>query len=347
MYRDKVVNFLKSLASVEFNDLSEIMKSISDMITEQVFRITESQLISPWSSYGMGELTKAISERVQHHFIVDENQNSDSQNREDREKGESKYNTIVKQIKYNAKDYTIAYSQCEIVYYSQQQQDRSNPGAIDNKTKEYIDGVRNEKPANLSDMMAIAAQNDVDIKIVDDVNYQPTDEDKAKGTNIVLYTKGEVDSQGKNTIGHYRLMLGDGTVIDVPSNNNNCGYAVIQKILKDRGVYKSIEDLRNGRAQNIEDNPRESSKVLKAQEWIETRYPQQANRLLIVGGAIDAKTILDDPLLPSRNVIETKITELRKLIQDYNRDSTDENKIKFITDLEFILQDLGDNENAE
>ncbi|CAF4077040.1 unnamed protein product [Rotaria magnacalcarata] len=34
MYRDKVENFLKSLDSVEFNDLSEIMKSISDMITE-------------------------------------------------------------------------------------------------------------------------------------------------------------------------------------------------------------------------------------------------------------------------------------------------------------------------
>ncbi|CAF1661795.1 unnamed protein product, partial [Rotaria magnacalcarata] len=122
----------------------------------------------------MGELTKAVSEKVQHHFIVDENQNSDSQNREVQEKGGSKYNTIAKQIKYNAEDYTIAFSQCEIVYYSQQQ-DRSNPGAIDNKTKKYIDVVRNEKPANLSDMMAIATQNDVDIKIVDDVNYQPTD----------------------------------------------------------------------------------------------------------------------------------------------------------------------------
>ncbi|CAF4561417.1 unnamed protein product, partial [Rotaria magnacalcarata] len=114
-----------------------------------------------------------------------------------------------------------------------------------------------------------------------------------------------------------------------------------------RGVDKSIEDLRNDRAQNIEDNPRESSKVLKAQEWIETRYPQEANRLLIAGGTIDAQTILDDLLLPSRNVIKTKITELRELIEDYNRDSTDENKIKFTTDLKFILQDLGDNENAE
>ncbi|CAF5089837.1 unnamed protein product, partial [Rotaria magnacalcarata] len=113
------------------------------------------------------------------------------------------------------------------------------------------------------------------------------------------------------------------------------------------GVDKSIEDLRNDRAQNIEDNPRESSKVLKAQEWIETRYPQQANRLLIVGGGIDAQTILVDLLLPSRNALETKTTKFRALIQDYNRASTDENKIKFTTDLEFILQDLGDNENVE
>ncbi|CAM4988604.1 unnamed protein product, partial [Rotaria socialis] len=132
-------------------------------------------------------------------------------------------------------------------------------------------------------MMAIAAQNDVDIKIVDDVNYQPTDEDRAKGTDIVLYTKGEVDSQGKNSVGHYRLMLGDGTVIDVPSDNNNCGYAVIQKILKDRDIDKSVEDLRNDRAQNIEDNPREFLKVDNAQRWIESRHPADANRLLMMG----------------------------------------------------------------
>ncbi|CAF4820091.1 unnamed protein product, partial [Rotaria sp. Silwood2] len=83
------------------------MKLVSDTITEQVFRITQSQLISPWSTYGMGQLTKAISERVQNHFIVDKNQNSDSQNRENQEKqekgitskGSEKYNTIAKQIR--------------------------------------------------------------------------------------------------------------------------------------------------------------------------------------------------------------------------------------------------------
>ncbi|CAF5035230.1 unnamed protein product, partial [Rotaria sp. Silwood1] len=209
------------------DDFNEIMKLVSDTITEQVFRITQSQLISPWSTYGMGELTKAISERVQHHFIVDTNQNSDSQNRENQqleaEKGGSKYNTIAKQIRYNAKDYTIAYSQCDIIYQSQhpQQRDVHNTGTVDKNTKEYIEEVRSDKPANLSDMMALAAENNLDIKIVDDENYQPTEEDKAHGTNIIVYTQGTADANGNVGIGHFQLMSGDGTLIDIPSEKNN------------------------------------------------------------------------------------------------------------------------------
>ncbi|CAF4777886.1 unnamed protein product [Rotaria sp. Silwood1] len=265
--------------------------AISDTITEQVFRITQSQLISPWSTYGMGELTKAISERVQHHFIVDTNQNSDSQNRENQqleaEKGGSKYNTIAKQIRYNAKDYTIAYSQCDIIYQSQhpQQRDVHNTGTVDKNTKEYIEEVRSDKPANLSDMMALAAENNLDIKIVDDENYQPTEEDKAHGTNIIVYTQGTADANGNVGIGHFQLMSGDGTLIDIPSEKNNCGYTVIQKILNDKNVDKSIDDLRNARAQSIETNPSQFSKIEKVQQWIQYHHPREANALLITGGA--------------------------------------------------------------
>ncbi|CAF3851124.1 unnamed protein product [Rotaria sp. Silwood1] len=273
------------------DDFNEIMKLVSDTITEQVFRITQSQLISPWSTYGMGELTKAISERVQHHFIVDTNQNSDSQNRENQqleaEKGGSKYNTIAKQIRYNAKDYTIAYSQCDIIYQSQhpQQRDVHNTGTVDKNTKEYIEEVRSDKPANLSDMMALAAENNLDIKIVDDENYQPTEEDKAHGTNIIVYTQGTADANGNVGIGHFQLMSGDGTLIDIPSEKNNCGYTVIQKILNDKNVDKSIDDLRNARAQSIETNPSQFSKIEKVQQWIQYHHPREANALLITGGA--------------------------------------------------------------
>ena len=47
-YKKNIVDFLKSLCanmfSVEFNDLSEIMKLVSDMITENTIRIIDSSL---------------------------------------------------------------------------------------------------------------------------------------------------------------------------------------------------------------------------------------------------------------------------------------------------------------
>ncbi len=49
--------------------LSEVMKSVSDSLTDQMIRIVESQLISPWSSYGMGSLASHFSSKVQNHFI--------------------------------------------------------------------------------------------------------------------------------------------------------------------------------------------------------------------------------------------------------------------------------------
>ncbi|CAF1106068.1 unnamed protein product [Rotaria sordida] len=314
IHKETIVKFFTSLheniLNVVIDDFNEIMKLVSDAITEQVFRITQSQLISPWSTYGMGELTKTISERIQDHFIVDKNQNSDSQNRENQEnqekgitlKGSEKYNTIAKQIRYNAKDYTIAYSQCEIIYHAQQQQDRSNIGIIDNKTRKYTEEVRTDKPASLSDIIALAAQQNLDIKIVDDPNYQPTNEDKEKGTNIIVYTKGERDINGNIDVGHYQLMLADGAVVDISSDRNNCGYSVIQKILHDRGIEKSIDDLRNDRAQRIEDNPKVFVKIFKAEQWVSSRYPQEANAILVIGAGYKYKKNIEFENIDKENI---------------------------------------------
>lgn len=47
------------------------MKSVTDSITNQMIRVMENNVISPWSSYAMGHLTNAISKRVQNNFLVD------------------------------------------------------------------------------------------------------------------------------------------------------------------------------------------------------------------------------------------------------------------------------------
>ncbi|CAF4986969.1 unnamed protein product [Rotaria sp. Silwood1] len=272
-YENKVIGFLTSLhrnmSKVEFYEFSQIMKLVSDIITEQIFGIIESQLVLPWSSYGMGQLTKVTSEIVQHHIIVDEKQNSNSQNRENQEKGDGGYNTIKKQIEYNATDGTIASSLCEIIHYCQQK-DTIYSGPIDQNTKDYAENVRKGQPANMSDMIALDAEFDLNMNIVDDVNYQPTEDDKVNGTNIVVYN-GE----------HFQYMSNDGTIIEIEDEGRNGGYAIVKHILHGRNIDKSIQDLRNDRAKIIENNPQQFLRVLNSQQWIEAHYPCQVNTLLM------------------------------------------------------------------
>ena len=70
-HKSKIVDFCallnKNTMCVQIDDLSQIMKSVSDVITDQIIRITESQMISPWIGYGMGALTNANSKSAQHH----------------------------------------------------------------------------------------------------------------------------------------------------------------------------------------------------------------------------------------------------------------------------------------
>ncbi|CAF4493249.1 unnamed protein product, partial [Rotaria magnacalcarata] len=137
-----VAQFMKSFCDnymqVEYDSFSVIIKSVADKITEQLIQIIESQLIQPWSTLAVSSVTNSISNRIQHNYLTDKNQNSDSHNKDQEKydelknktnlteeeqmfmKNYGKYRTITEQINYNAKDYCIAYSQCEIIYHSQQ-----------------------------------------------------------------------------------------------------------------------------------------------------------------------------------------------------------------------------------
>jgi len=57
---------------LDHNDLSTIMKEISDLITDQIIKVTESHLISPWSTYAVGMFTNNISAKVQDSLIRDQ-----------------------------------------------------------------------------------------------------------------------------------------------------------------------------------------------------------------------------------------------------------------------------------
>lgn len=83
---EKVGRFLKRLLDTckkMENSMEQavnlIVKSVSDKITEQIVRIIDSQLVSPWSTLAVSSLTDAMSKRIQHH-LVSKDQNTDALN---------------------------------------------------------------------------------------------------------------------------------------------------------------------------------------------------------------------------------------------------------------------------
>ena len=97
-----LLRFLDELVAVEetyFNTLSMIIKSVSDRITEQIVRIIDSQLVSPWSTYAVSMATDKLSQAIQHHCFVDKNQNTNELNED-----QKKYNYLI-----NIEEYSTMY----------------------------------------------------------------------------------------------------------------------------------------------------------------------------------------------------------------------------------------------
>ncbi|CAF1216401.1 unnamed protein product [Rotaria sordida] len=113
--KDYILNFLtllhKNMFNSETNNFSKLMQLVSDRLTDQILRIVESQLTSSRSGYFGDRSTKALSEI--HQVVVDEKNNSESQNREKQEEVRENNISIAKQNQYNVKDYILEYSQCE------------------------------------------------------------------------------------------------------------------------------------------------------------------------------------------------------------------------------------------
>ena len=312
------------------------MKSVSDVITEQIIRITESQLISPWSSYGMGALTSAVSNNIQDKIIknqlhsemkrIEEELNNLEQkenktaedlnnitklNAEISEKNnlnndKQSYSSI---INHEAKKYTIAYSQCENIYYAQQKNNITSNTIISKEVKSHADGVKTDKPADVADMFTMAAENGIYLKIVDDPNYQLTEEDKEKSTKVAIFIKGDKDIEGKDNIGHW-MLKDENSFIPIDSKNNDCGYAIFEKL-----TGKSVEQLRNETSQRIKDNSENFSKAIKSQSWIQSLYPKETNSLLFNGSGVlnELKRIQQIKDIKSKqNYLNNKIDEMAK-----------------------------------
>lgn len=88
-----------------------------------------------------------------------------------------------------------------------------------------------------------------------------------------------------NEIGHAYYMDPNGRWTDPGSENKDCFFAALSKIIENQnGVSKSVDDLRNQAADWIQDNSQCYAQALAAEDWIRARYPDCANEILMSAG---------------------------------------------------------------
>ena len=295
-HKQRIMTFLSKLASqvvstaIDEGYFSRIMKSVSDVVTDRCLKITESNLISPWSSFAVSAGVSAISAHIQDEIIRSAAEFSEDmkeiggQTMLGKKKGLFTFSTL---ISYNAEKYVKAYSQAEILHYAAKKDAKVR--SVKKIEKEYIDSIRTGTEAGLAEMSAmasLASEHGIKVKIVDTEDYIPTTEEVEFGINIVVYSKG-AKIAGIDQIGHWKL-LGDDSPIDLSTaGNNDCGYEVFAKLLG-----SDVSTSRQETAQYIEQNIATFGKAIEAQQWIEQRYPQEANSILFMGG-IDPKKLAE------------------------------------------------------
>ncbi|KAL4473568.1 hypothetical protein ABPG74_022432 [Tetrahymena malaccensis] len=317
-HKKQVINFCellhKTAQSIQISDLSQIIKSVSDKITEQIIRVTESKLISPWSSYFISRQTGSIYDSIENKIIQyqlgveinqlqeqlallqeienktpdDQNKIKDLQNILNKKNIQSqKPQTFTNLIQEQGREFQIQYQQCNIEYHAgQQDQGKDKEKHFTQELKDYIEKVKKDKPADLYDMIALITIYQLDV-IIKNKDYQLTEEDIKKGKQYLLnFIKGEKDNQGNDKVGHWTFNNKNGICKAFESQNNDCGYVAIQEILKEKGINVSVQDLRNQVAQYALANPYNFTKAIQAQNWIKTNYPQEANTILYNGSFV-------------------------------------------------------------
>ena len=269
-------NFFLEYVKIELNTFNCIIKSVSDKLSDQIIRIIESQLVSPWSTYAVSAATDSLSKRIQHHYLVNKEQNSDSQNNDQKKYDELKkkqesnetlseddkkflksygsYRTFGEQINYNARDYCIAYSQCEIIYNALNPKETKNNEEVSKQTQERADDVKNGKPASIAEMILLAKKNNVNLKVVDDKNYKRSQKEIDEGVEQVYIEKGSKDAQNVDQVGHAYYMDANGNFVEAKTKGNDCFYGAMSKILEKKGVNKTAEKLRDEAADVIQSN---------------------------------------------------------------------------------------------
>lgn len=291
-------------------DTQSIIDSIAMIMTEHIIMTAETQLVAPITTYAVASGVHSVSTMVQDAIIR-------SQYTEEMNVLEQKYEALEQKADKTAEDNnemhalqvefterwvllsqtnnmtyagniiphyadkkSIAHSQCQSAFFATRKSDKSRLAIVPRiKVDEYAEAVQNDKPANFVDMLKMAAENGIQLKIVDDSNYCITQTDKDNNIRVAVFIPGEQLDNGSADVGHWGLMSSMGELQEFNSQNNDCGYAVMAEL-----TGKSIGQLRAETAQAIVRDSDNFYQSIDAQNWIASRFFEARNDFLFCGG---------------------------------------------------------------
>jgi hypothetical protein len=151
-------------------------------------------------------------------------------------------------------------------------------------TDQIIGTIENQLIAPWSSCAISAAVNagsaQLQQRFLVDPTYQLTAHERQQDQQLIRFTKGATNGVS-DQIGHYELIAHDGSVVDIPSTDQNCGYAILQHL-----TDKPITQLRTEMATMVANRAQNFTHALEAEQWLASNYSDQANSLQYRGGSI-------------------------------------------------------------
>ncbi|XP_055355082.1 uncharacterized protein LOC129600552 [Paramacrobiotus metropolitanus] len=265
-------------------EMSVLHKAVTDLIVGHIIRTANAHLVSPVMSQAAGAIVRGISEELQKRFLVSEAQDSKDPKFLDRTR------TIKGQIEMNAKEYMINFQLREMIAKAEAATERAERDGIkdgapdDPEVKKLATDIADNKPIDNPTFLLLAKFRNLNIKIVEDPDYVPTEEEKASGVRIVVYTPPPPGEP--NGVGHYALKNADGDGFEIEdtgdSSQNNCGYDILSKLAADS---PSASELRLQAVSMMLADPQATRDILEIHRWFEDNFAQEASLFLGVGGA--------------------------------------------------------------
>jgi len=278
----KVSEYFSKLNSTqkefEVEKLNTLLKWISDTLSEHILKVADSQLRAPVTTFLTSKAVSQVSNFIQSNYIVSFKHNTE-------ELKDKKGVTVAQQINAQAKNYMIEYQQLSISRHIADAKDDPKAQDVSAEVKEKILKTLDGAPAGINEMSTLAKLQGMQLVILTDSNSLSKGENDSGDQIVVLYTPGTKETHG---VGHFDLVdSSTGQIIPIENTNMDCGYEIFSYL----NPGSSPAEMRLKVASFMAAHPKTVDSVINDEAWIQQRFPEDANKYLLVGGVDQRRSL--------------------------------------------------------